>query len=85
MPGLCPYGITVYNTKIYVARVSSAMVAIISNGTIEKTYSTKCSSYLAGISVDAFGYFALSCSGNGQVFLYDTNMQYTNKSISNGW
>jgi hypothetical protein len=83
-PGQCPHGIAVFNSKIYVAIWGNGIIAVISNGTIEKTYPAKCSSNLAGISVDAFGYFALSCSGNGQVFLYDTSMQYTNKSIAFG-
>jgi hypothetical protein len=62
----------------------SCAVSVISNGTIENTYSTICSSNLARISIDSFGYFALSCSGNSKVYLYDTNMQYTNKSIGLG-
>jgi hypothetical protein len=84
LQGLCPHGITVFKSKIYVAIWGSGAVSVISNGTIENTYSTICSSNLAGISVDSFGYLALSCRGDSKVFLYDTNMQYTNKSIAFG-
>ncbi len=83
-PGQCPHGVTVFNTKIYVAIYNNNYnVAVISNGVIENTYLTQCSSYLVRISVDSFGYFALSCE-NGQAYLYDSNMQYTSKSIGIG-
>jgi hypothetical protein len=64
-----------------VAIWGNGTIAVISNGSIEKTYSTICSSNLASISVDSFGYLALSCSGHIKIFLYDTNMQYKNKSM----
>jgi hypothetical protein len=51
---------------------------------IGNTYSTQCSSALGRILVDSLGYFALSCYGDAQVYLYDSNMQYTNKSIGIG-
>jgi hypothetical protein len=83
-PGQCPHGVTVYNTKIYVAiYINNYNVAVISNGIIENTHLTQCSSYLIRISVDSFGYFALSCE-NGQAYLYDSNIQYTSKSIGIG-
>ena len=81
--GNCPHGVTVYNSKIYVAKYYSLNVAVISNGVVENTYPTVCSNALIRISVDSFGYFALSC-GNGQAYLYDSNMQYTSKSIGIG-
>jgi hypothetical protein len=86
-PCQCPVGVTVYNSKIYVAMYHSVNVIVISNGTIENSYSTQCYGSLARISVDSFGYLALSCNGNGQVYLYDSNMKYTNKSIGfvDGW
>jgi hypothetical protein len=59
-------------------------VAFISNGTIVNTYSTICESLLSRISVDSYGYFAISCNGKNQTYLYDSNMQYTNKSIQLG-
>jgi hypothetical protein len=83
-PGLCPHDVTVYNTKIYVAVFNNGNVVIISNGVIENTYSTMCSQNLDRVSIDSFGYIALSCSWSGQVYLYDSNMNYTNKSISFG-
>ncbi len=79
--GGCPHGVTVYNTKIYVALNDYGNIAVISNGVIENTHSTICSGSLARISVDLFGYFALTCYGDGQVYLYNSNMQYTSKSI----
>jgi hypothetical protein len=83
-PGQMPHGITVFNSKIYIVFWNTHNVAIITNGVNKTLYSTKCSSNLAGISVDAFGYFALSCASNSQVYLYDKNMQYTNKTIAYG-
>jgi hypothetical protein len=82
-PGICPHGVTVYNSKIYVSLNNDGNVAVISNGVIENTFSTLCSSGLYRLSVDSFGYFALSC-GNGQAYLYDSNMLYTSKSIGIG-
>jgi hypothetical protein len=34
------------------------------------------------ISYDSFGYFAQSCWSDNKVYIYDSNMQYTNKSIA---
>ncbi len=84
MPGQCVTGVTVYNSKIYMVTWGSSAVSVISNGTIKNTYSTICSTNLAGISVDSFGYFVISCSRNSSVYLYDSNMNYTNKSIALG-
>ena len=83
-PGQCPHGVTIYNTKIYVALYANANIAVISNGVVENTYPTVCSGTFNRISVDSFGYFALSCYGDGQIYLYDSNIQYTNKSIEFG-
>ena len=58
--------------------------AVISNGSIENIYPTVCLTNLYRISVDSFGFFALSCNGNGQVYFYDSNIEYTNKSIGFG-
>ena len=82
-PGQCLHGVTVYNTKINVAIKDYGNVAVILNSVIENTYSTVCSGSLARISVDSFGYFALSC-GDGQAYLYDSIMQYASKSIGIG-
>ena len=79
MPGMCPHGVTVHNSKVYVTRFYIGYVAIISNGMIENTFTTVCFGRLASISVDSVGYFALSCAGDGKVYLYDSNMQYTSK------
>ena len=78
----CPHGVTVYNSKIYVALWNNGNVAVISNYIVEKTFSTVCPGSLSRISVDPFAYFALPCYNNNQVYIYYTdNMQYTNKSI----
>jgi len=83
-PGICPHGVTVYNSKICVALYNNDNVAVISNGTIENIYPTVCLAPFYSISVYSFGYFALSCYRNSQVYLYDSNMQYTSKSIGLG-
>ena len=33
------------------------------------------------ISVDSFGFFALSCYEDAKVYLYDVNLKYASKSI----
>ena len=78
--GECPHGITVYNSKIYVVIYLTSNVAVISNGVIENTFPIQCY-HLASISVDSFGYFALSCEGDGKAYIYDSSMNYTNKYI----
>ena len=79
-PGQGPYGVVVYNSKIYTAIYGSNNVHVISNGVIESTYTTQCNA-LVRISVDSLGYFSLSF-GDGYVYLQDSNMQFTNKSIA---
>ena len=60
-PGQYPHAITVYNSQIYVVKFLNANVAVISNGVLSNTFFSRCSTSLAGISVDSYGYFALSC------------------------
>ncbi len=76
-----PHSVLVYNSNVYVALYLGKIIEISNNGTV-KTYSTKCANQLSSLSVDSFGYFALSCEGSSQVYIYDSNMQYTNKSIA---
>jgi hypothetical protein len=60
----------------------SGKLSVISDvGVNEGSNPTQCSSGLAGISVDSFGYFALSCYDSNFVYIYNSNRQYTNKSI----
>ncbi len=74
--GDCPHGVTVYNSKIYVSLNNNGNVAVISNGVIENTLLTLCSSGLYRLSVDSFGYFALSCYGDGQVLSINNGKYY---------
>jgi hypothetical protein len=83
-PGQCPHAITIYKSKIYVTILNPGNVAIISNGVIVYTFPTMCSQGLFSISDDSFGYLALSCWGDNEVYIYDSNMQYMNKSIELG-
>jgi hypothetical protein len=83
LQGFSPGGVTVYNSRIYVASYFNGYVAVISSNLIvTTTYQSRCSVYLGAISVDSFGYFALSCKGDGKVYIYDSNNNYTNKFIS---
>jgi hypothetical protein len=82
IPGPCLHSVVVYNSKIYVSLWDDGTVVVISNGLIENQYSTQYSINLARVSVDAFGYIALSCPGDGCVYLYDSIMQNTNKNIA---
>ncbi len=76
----CPHGVIVYNTVIYVALNLNGIAIISSNLTIN-TFPTICSEGSLSISYDSFEYFALSCWGDNIVYIYDSNMQYKNKSI----
>jgi hypothetical protein len=40
-----------------------------------------CSSGLTGISVDSFGHFDPTCHYSHFAYIYNSNQQYTNKSI----
>ena len=42
---------------------------------------TLCPSGGANINFDSVAYFSISCNGNGISYLYDTSLQFTNKSI----
>ena len=78
----CPHGICVYNSKIYVSVWHTGNVVVIKNdGLVESVHETVCLTQFSRISVDSFGYFALSCARDGHVYLYDSSMQYTNESI----
>ena len=82
IPYECPHHVTVYKSRIYVVLFYSGYVAVILNGVLQNSFSTECSVLLTGVSIDPFGYFALSCWGDNKVYIYDSNMQYTNKSIT---
>jgi hypothetical protein len=81
IPGENPSGFVIYNFKFYVASYQTGNVVVISNNLIESSKPSQCSSGLGGISVDPFGYFALICHLYGKVYIYDSSMSYTNKSI----
>ncbi len=67
----------VYNSKIYAA--GSIGVSTISNGIVNKFSAIPS---LHRISYDSYGYFAQASWSNSKVYIYDSNMKYTNKSIA---
>jgi hypothetical protein len=78
----CPHGVTVYNSKIYVVSWYSGKISVFSDvGVAGDSNPTQCSSGLASISVDSFGYFALSCYDSNLAYIYNSSLQYTGKSI----
>ena len=76
-----PHSIRMYNSKIYVGEWNTGIIVVITNGTVA-TYASKCTSELSNINVDSAGYFVISCHSNGIAYLYDSNLQYTNKSTA---
>ncbi len=77
----CPLVVTVYNSKIYVILGWTAnKLAVIDGSTQIQYVLTQLSYDFVGISVDEFGYFALSCY-DFNVYIYDSNLTYTNKLI----
>ena len=81
-PDFSPHSVTIYESKIYAFFWENGMVALISNnGTVSKYFPTLCS-HGCSINFDSFGYCAVSCCVNGALHLYDTNMKYTNYSLT---
>ncbi len=54
---------------------------ISATGVFEGEYRSVCNSGLNGISVDFFGYFAFSCGGSNFIYIYNSTLGYTGKSI----
>jgi hypothetical protein len=80
-PGQCPHSLTIYNSKIFVAIWGNGNVGVITDGSNQvQSFATECPSILSSISVDFYGYLALSCSGNSQVYIYDSSITYQSKS-----
>jgi hypothetical protein len=47
--GLCPHGVTVYNTKIYATFWTNGNLVEITNNVVTNTFTTVCSNRVAGI------------------------------------
>ena len=74
-----PHGVCVYGSSIYVSYWSgSSNISVINNG----NFTTLCPEKLISLTVDSFGYMAVSCQNNSILYLYHVNGSYMNKSIS---
>jgi hypothetical protein len=84
------FGINYFNGYFYVGVVNSnKIIKLLINGTITSEYETIClSSYLqiASITIDSFGYLAVTCNADGKILLLDYNLNYLNQYLitSNG-
>ena len=47
--GLCPHGVTVYNTKIYATFWTNGNLVEITNNVVTNKFTTVCSKWVAGI------------------------------------
>ena len=78
------YGINYYNGKLYVSLTFPNQVLIIQNGVVSSQFTvSQCNSNLiTAIAVDSYGYLALSCSLDNQIFVYDYNGNYQNIALT---
>ena len=81
-----PYGLNFFNDIIYASIAHSNEIIAIQNHTITKlTTVDKCSgkdNQLTSISVDSYGYLAITCHNNQLITIYDVNGNYKNTQLS---
>ena len=78
-----PYSLSHYNGALYAGDYSSNKIVVIHNDTVTNYFEvTECTKFMSGISVDSFGHFAVTCSDNQLITIYDSNGNYMNTQIS---
>ena len=81
-----PYGLAFFNGSIYAGVLNSNQVIVIQNGMVSKYFSVnQCpvgQSSIESITVDAFGYFALTCRYSNLIVVYDSNGGYMYASLT---
>jgi hypothetical protein len=69
--GYTPYGLAVYDDKLYVGTVSGSIL-VIQGGIIVKNFTTPCVT-MSKISIDDYCYMLLLCQSPAYVYLFHTN------------
>ena len=79
------HGLALFNGSIYGGVINSNQVIVIQNGLVSKYFTVnQCSvsqDSIFSITVDIFGYFALTCLLSKLIVVYDSNGNYMNASI----
>jgi hypothetical protein len=78
------FGINYFNGYFY-ASVVNKIIKLLANGTITSEYETIClssSNQIASITIDSFGYLAVSCNSDGKILLLDYNLNYLNQYLT---
>ena len=83
--GFAPFGLAYVNGLLYTGhRDSSKQISVKKNGKIIRDFNvSQCnSSLISGITMDSFGYMAISCYDSKLITVYDLNGNYMNTQIS---
>ena len=79
-----PHGLAIFNGNIYAGVLNSNQVIVIQNGLVSKYFTVNQfdnNNSILSITVDAFGYFALTCLNINRIVVYDSNVNYMNAFI----
>ena len=81
-----PYGLAAFNGNLYIGVLNSNQVLVMQSGSIIRYFTVnQCSIskyQIISITVDSFGYLAITCAASNLVVVYDSNGNYMNASIS---
>ena len=69
--GYTPYGLAIYDDKLYVGTTSGSIL-VIQDGIIIKNFITTCGS-IAKLLIDGYGYMLVLCQSPSYVYLFHTN------------
>ena len=75
------YGIALFKGMIYTSGVRTSLVSVIKNGKVTKVFRTIGDGIVA-ITVDSFGYLAISCIASKVISVYDSNGNFMNTQIT---
>ena len=80
------FGLAYFNGNLYATIINSNQILVIQNGFVIKYFNVnQCSvgEYsLVSITVDSFGYLAITCNFDKLIVVYDSNGNYMNSSIA---
>ena len=78
-----PWGIALFNENIYVGLSGSNEILVLKNGLVTNDITiSECTDGILSITIDPFGYMAISCTYNYLVTVYDSNGISMNTGIS---
>ena len=80
-----PHGLAFFTANIYAGVFKSNQVIVIQNGLVSKYFTVNQfdnNNSILSITVDTFGYLALTCTASNQIVVYDANGNYMNASLT---